>query len=179
MGIPDFSEKILSALLWYRGQKRSKNSAQNLFSGNFQNGHVFPVPAHCDAPSFDIFVRRFRVYTTCKCCAKKCVQYNIIYDIPLFYFSSILAIFDQGLFTLWTGIYPEDLHYVIFSGSAGAVSPLKSHFCDFFSICTRKTSFCRKPTGNPVPKSYFSTKMFDPGFSENHFSKFFWSWHVV
>ena len=107
--------------------------------------------------------------------------YNII--LSMIYHFFIFRRFWPFLTTYWwpvcTGIYPEDLHCVIFSGSTGAVSPLKSHFCDFFIVCTRKTSFCRKPTGNPVPKSYFSTKMFVPGVSENRFCKFFWSWHVV
>ena len=101
--------------------------------------------------------------------------YNIILSMIYHFFSfrRFWPFLTMRRSPLRMAIYPEDLHLRRFSGFTGAVSTLKPHFYDFFSICTRKTSFCRKPIGNPVPKSYFSTKMFVPGFSENRFSKKF------
>ena len=107
--------------------------------------------------------------------------YNIILSMIYHFFSfrRFWPFLTRDWAPLCTIIYPEDLHLRRFSGITGDVSTLKPHFYDFFSVCTRKTSFCWKLVRNPVPKLHFSTKMFVPGFSENRFSKFFWSWHIV
>ena len=101
--------------------------------------------------------------------------YNIILSMIYHFFS--FHRFWPFLIRYWTylctGVYPEGLHLRRFSGIPGAVSTLKPHFYNFFSIYTRKTLICRKLPRNPVPKLHFSTKMFVPGFSENSFSKFF------
>ena len=101
--------------------------------------------------------------------------YNIILSMIYHFFSfrRFWPFLAMRGYPLYTGICPEDLHLRGFSGITRAVSTRKPHFYDFFSIYTRKTSFCRKPPGNLVPESHFSSKMFVPGFSETMFSKFF------
>ena len=107
--------------------------------------------------------------------------YNIILSMIYHFFSfrRFWLFLTRCGSPLCTCIYPEDLHLHRISVATGAVSTLKPYFYDFFSVCTRKTSFCRKLIRNPVPKLHFSTKMFVPGFLKIIFPKNFWSWHVV